>query len=104
MKRIIKFFVFSAISILFISTLFADDSPVNQNDGAYGPMVYPLSLKKKSPIRMEKEYLKFIFNNTSTEVIAQFYFVNTDTQRAVTQLTGFPDIALGIKEAKKWVE
>ncbi len=50
---------------------------------------------------MEKEYLKFIFKTTSTQVIARFYFVNTNTQQAVTQLTGFPDIALGIEKAKK---
>ena len=95
-----KKFLCIAFFLIFSITL-ADDSPVNQNDGAYGPMVYPLSLKKKSKIRMEKENLLFRFNLSTTWVTATFYFRNTDQQHSVTQLTGFPDIALGIAKSRQ---
>lgn len=81
-------------------TAFADDGPLVQNDGAFGPMVYPLSLKEKSTIRMVKEYLTFNFGSDSTTVTAKFFFQNTDTQRAVTQLAGFPDVALGFEKTE----
>jgi hypothetical protein len=90
--------------LLFIvmtrSTVWADDGPVVRNDGAFGPMAYPLSLKEKSIIRMEKEHLVFNFNSDYTTVKATFIFKNTDQQHSVTQLTGFPDVALGQQKAQ----
>ncbi len=95
---LIVLFVLAPFSLM--PNCWADDGPLYQNDGSLGPMVYPLALNQKSCIRMVKEYLTFNFSHDETKVDATFFFQNTDTQHAVTQLTGFPDVALGMKHAK----
>ena len=92
--------------ILCVGTLFmagaishvahADDGALNE--GAYGPQPLDVAHGVESPLRLAEEVLNLRFGVKRTSVVVTFRFQNTDTTQAVDQLTGFPDISLGLRD------
>lgn len=97
MKKLLGFLLVSFLLIPFSS--WAD--PAAMNNGAYGVDLLDISKGQESKIRLEKEQLSFKCGKKYTEVDAKFWFKNTDSGSSVTQMSGFPDPALGNDEPEE---
>lgn len=89
--------VLLVLGMAAIVPLWADDGAMN--NGAGGVELLDLSKGQQSPVRMVKEHLKFEYGKDYTRVSAVFYFKNMSS-KAVTQLTGFPDLGLAQERSK----
>jgi hypothetical protein len=90
------FLVFLGGCLMGTPAAWAD--PAAMNNGAYGVDLLDISKGQESKVRLEKEALVFKCGKKTTEVDAKFWFKNTDPHSAVTQLSGFPDEALGTED------
>jgi hypothetical protein len=96
-KRIDQTFFMIFLFLLMSGVSYGNDTAMN--NGIYGPEPIDMTRHHESPLRLEEEHLLFEFGEDTTWVKATFLFKNTDQQRAVTQLTGFPDTQA---EKTKW--
>jgi len=80
------------VVLLSVMYVFAFGNDTAMNNGIYGPEPMDVTQHHESQLRLMNEDLRIEFGEDSTWVQATFKFHNTNSERPVTQLTGFPDL------------